>query len=158
MTLLRVGDLAPDFQLISDAGEPEKLSDYRGAFVVLYFYPRANTPSCTKEACGFRDDYSVYQEKGVVILGVSPDTVRKQANFKAKYDLPFTLLDDTDHLVSEAYGVWGLKKFMGREFMGVKRTTFLIGPQGKIFAIFEEVKPAEHSKKILTALERVLNS
>lgn len=152
------GDLAPDFQLLSDAGEPVKLSDFRRAFVVLYFYPRADTPGCTKEACGFRDDYSVYQDKGVVILGVSPDTVKKQAKFKAKHDLPFTLLDDTDHIVSEAYGVWGLKKFMGREFMGVKRTTFLISPDGEIVEVFEQVKPVEHSKEILSALDRAIES
>ncbi|NIS83257.1 MAG: thioredoxin-dependent thiol peroxidase [Anaerolineales bacterium] len=150
------GDRAPDFELLSDTGEPVKLSDYRGRYIVLYFYPRADTPSCTKEACGFRDDYSVYQEKGVVILGVSPDTVKQQAKFKAKYDLPFTLLDDTNHQISEAYDVWGLKKFMGREFMGVKRTTFLIDPDGEIVERFENVKPAEHSKEILDTLERAL--
>ncbi len=147
------GDPAPDFELLSDDGEPIKLSDYKGKYVVLYFYPRADTPGCTKEACSFRDDYSAYQERDIVILGVSPDTVAKQAKFKAKHNLPFTLLDDTQHYVSQMYGVWGLKKFMGREYMGVHRTTFLIDPQGKVVQVFEKVKPAEHSQEILEALE-----
>jgi peroxiredoxin Q/BCP len=149
----QAGESAPDFELLSDEGEPVKLSDYKGKYVVLYFYPRADTPGCTKEACSFRDDYSAYQEHDVVILGVSPDTVAKQAKFKAKHSLPFTLLDDTQHLVSQMYGVWGLKKFMGREYMGVHRTTFLIDPQGKVVQIFEKVKPAEHSQEILEALQ-----
>lgn len=155
MAIPKLGDVAPDFELLADTGESVKLSDYRGKFIVLYFYPRADTPGCTTEACGFRDDYSAYKEKGVIILGVSPDTVKKQASFKAKHSLPFPLLDDTAHEVSEAYGVWGKKKFRGREYMGVNRTTFLIGPDGKIVEVFEKVKPAEHSKEILQALERI---
>jgi peroxiredoxin Q/BCP len=153
MTMPKPGDLAPDFELLSDADRPIKLSDFRGKHVVLYFYPKADTPGCTTEACGFRDDYSMYEEKGVVILGVSPDTVSTQSKFKAKHTLPFTLLADPEKKVSEAYGVWGLKKFMGREYMGVLRTTFLIDPEGKIVQVFEKVKPATHSAEILGALE-----
>jgi peroxiredoxin Q/BCP len=154
MDTLKPGDSAPDFELNSDRGEPVKLSDYRGQTVVLYFYPRADTPGCTKEACAFRDDYRIYKERGVVILGVSPDSVKKQAKFKDKYNLPFTLLEDTEHEVSKAYGVWGLKKFSGREYMGVLRTTYLIGADGKIIDVFEKVKPAEHSQEILEALDQ----
>ncbi len=154
MDTLKPGEIAPDFELLSDRGEAVKLSDYRGHTIVLYFYPRADTPGCTKEACAFRDDYRTYIERGVVILGVSPDSVKQQADFKAKYDLPFTLLDDTEHEVSKAYGVWGLKKFGGREYMGVHRTTYLIDAEGKIIAVFENVKPAEHSQEILEALDQ----
>ena len=156
MTTLLKGDMAPDFELLSDSGEAVKLSDFKGRPVVLYFYPRADTPGCTTEACGFRDDYRAYEERGVVILGVSPDSVKQQAKFKGKHDLPFTLLDDTAHEVSEAYGAWGLKKFRGREYMGVMRTTFLIGADGKIVEVFEKVKPAGHSGEILEALDRNL--
>jgi peroxiredoxin Q/BCP len=154
MDILKPGSPAPDFELLDDHGETVKLSDYRGQTVVLYFYPRADTPGCTKEACGFRDDYSAYEERGVVILGVSPDSVKKQAKFKAKHNLPFTLLDDSEHEVSKAYGVWGLKKFRGREYMGVQRTTYLIDGEGKIIEAFEKVKPAEHSQEILEALDQ----
>ncbi len=156
MDILKPGSLAPEFELIDDRGETVKLSDYRGQTVVLYFYPRADTPGCTKEACGFRDDYRSYKERGIVILGVSPDSVKKQAKFKAKHKLPFTLLDDTQHEVSNAYGVWGLKKMRGREYMGVHRITYLIDAEGKIIAAFEKVKPDEHSQEILEALDQHL--
>jgi peroxiredoxin Q/BCP len=152
MKILEAGETAPDFDSLDDAGESIKLSDYRGREVILYFYPRADTPGCTKEACSFRDDYSAYEEAKIVILGVSPDTVRKQANFKEKWDLPFPLIADEDHSISEAYGVWGPKKFMGREYEGVHRTTFIIDKQGKIKQVFENVKPAEHSQEILAAI------
>jgi peroxiredoxin Q/BCP len=152
MPLPEPGELAPNFELLSDADQTIKLSDFQGQYVVLYFYPRADTPGCTTEACGFRDDYSMYEAKGVVILGISPDTVTKQSKFKAKHVLPFTLLADPENTVSEAYGVWGLKKFMGREYMGVHRTTFLIDPEGKIKQVFKKVKPATHSAEILDAL------
>ena len=153
MPIPEAGEQAPDFELLSDTDQPIKLSDFRGKHVVLYFYPKADTPGCTTEACNFRDDYSMYEEKGVVILGVSPDTVAKQSKFKTKHTLPFTLLADPENKVSETYGVWGLKKFMGREYMGVHRTTFLIDPEGKIVQVFENVKPATHSAEILEALE-----
>jgi peroxiredoxin Q/BCP len=153
MKLPKVGDPAPEFEGLDESGNPVRLSDFRGKELVLYFYPRADTPGCTKEACSFRDDYSAYEEQGITILGVSPDTVKDQAKFKQKFSLPFPLLADEDHLVSEKYGVWGLKKFMGREYEGVHRTTFLIDPDGRIRAVFEKVKPAEHSKEILAAFE-----
>ena len=121
--------------------------------MVLYFYPKDDTPGCTTEACNFRDDYSSYQDADVVILGVSPDTPKKHTKFKTKYELPFTLLADTDHQVCALYGVWGPKKFMGREYEGVHRTTFLIGTDGNIQHVFEKVKPARHSAEILALLQ-----
>ena len=152
MELPSVGELAPDFEAITDEGKSMRLSDHQGTVVVLYFYPRADTPGCTKEACGFRDDYSAYEEAGVVILGVSPDSVKDQAKFKKKFELPFTLLADEDHKIADRYSVWGLKKFMGREYEGVHRTTFLIGEDGIILAVFEKVKPAKHSEEILASM------
>ncbi len=143
---------APDFELLDESGTPRRLSGFRGKPVVLYFYPKDDTPGCTKEACSFRDDYSVYAEAGVVILGVSPDSPKSHAKFKQKYNLPFTLLADEDHTVCELYGTWGRKKFMGREYDGVLRTTFLIGADGKILRVFPEVKPDGHSKEVLGAL------
>lgn len=147
---ISAGGPAPDFSLPDENGDIHKLSDYRGKPVVLYFYPKDDTSGCTKEACGFRDDYSAYQDTGVVILGVSPDTSQSHMKFKTKYDLPFTLLADTDRKVIELYGVWGPKKSFGREFDGVLRTSFLIGKDGKILKVFEKVKPAEHSAEILS--------
>jgi peroxiredoxin Q/BCP len=152
MKLPEVGQPAPDFEGIADNGEKISLSDFKGMEFVLYFYPRADTPGCTKEACSFRDDYSAYEEAGIAIIGVSPDTVKKQAKFKNKWDLPFPLIADEEHNIADAYGVWGPKKFMGREYEGVHRTTFIIDKQGKIKQVFENVKPAEHSKEILAAV------
>ena len=150
--LLKQGAVAPDFELEDENGVPHKLSDYRGKFVVLYFYPKDDTPGCTTEACNFRDDYSAYTKAGVVILGVSPDNVKSHAKFKMKYQLPFTLLADINHEVCVTYGVWALKKMMGREYFGVLRTTYLIGPDGKIVKVFEKVKPADHSAEVLAAI------
>jgi len=152
MPMPKIGDNAPAFVLKSDDGETIRLADCKGKRVVLYFYPRADTPGCTKEACEFRDAYRAYEDKGVLILGVSPDTENSQSKFKAKYALPFPLLADTDHKVCEAYGVWGLKKFMGKEHMGVLRTTFIIDEKGKISHVFEGVKPEGHSGEVLAAL------
>jgi len=143
---------APDFILPDDTGTLRKLSDYRGSPVVLYFYPKDDTPGCTTEACNFRDDYSAYQQAGAVILGVSPDNSKSHTKFKSKFSLPFTLLADEDHQVCLLYGVWGPKKFMGREYEGVYRTTFLIDVKGQIARIFENVKPDMHSAEILSAL------
>lgn len=143
---------APGFELPDDNGTIRRLSDYRGQPVVLYFYPKDDTPGCTTEACHFRDDYSAYEKAGVVILGVSPDSVKSHAKFKQKFGLPFPLLADEDHKTCELYGVWGLKKFMGREYMGVLRTTFLIDSEGQIVRVFENVKPAEHSAELLAEL------
>jgi thioredoxin-dependent peroxiredoxin len=150
---LSAGVKAPDFTLLDENESAHNLSDYRGKPLVLYFYPKDDTPGCTKEACNFRDDYSAYEEAAVTIIGVSPDTPKKHAKFKAKYDLPFTLLADTDHEICELYQVWGKKKFRGREYDGVFRTTYLINSQGKIAKVFEKVKPAQHSAEVLEALE-----
>lgn len=143
---------APDFELMDDAGTLRRLSDYRGQKVLLYFYPKDDTPGCTTEACNFRDDYSAYMDANVVILGVSPDSVKSHSKFKTKHDLPFPLLADPTHAVCELYGVWGRKKFMGREYDGVFRTTFYIDPKGNIARVFENVKPAGHSAEVLQAL------
>ncbi len=150
---LETGMQAPDFSLLDENGITRKLSDYQGSPVVLYFYPKDDTPGCTTEACNFRNDYSAYQQAGVTILGVSPDTVKKHVKFKEKYHLPFTLLADTNHAVCELYGVWGRKKLMGREYDGVLRTTYLIGSNGEIIKIFKDVKPSEHSMEVLQVLE-----
>jgi peroxiredoxin Q/BCP len=143
---------APEFTLLDENGEKHSLAEYRGKSVVLYFYPKDDTPGCTTEACNFRDDYSAYQAAGVTILGVSPDTSKSHAKFKEKFQLPFTLLADENHVVCQAYGVWGLKKMYGREYEGVFRTTFIIGPDGMIKKVFENVKPAEHSPEVLAAV------
>jgi thioredoxin-dependent peroxiredoxin len=143
---------APDFQLLDDTNTPRKLSDYRGKNVVLYFYPKDDTPGCTKEACNFRDDYSAYEKAGVIILGVSPDSVESHVKFKKKFQLQFPLLADEGHKVCDLYGTWGPKKIMGKEYEGVLRTTFLIDENGKIVKVFENVRPAEHSADLLAAL------
>lgn len=149
---ISAGIPAPDFHMLDDAGTPRSLSDYRGRNVILYFYPADDTPGCTKEACHFRDDYSAYEKAGVVILGVSPDDVQSHAKFKKKYNLQFPLLVDEEHKVCDAYGVWGPKKFMGKEYEGVLRTTFLIDGDGMIKQVFENVRPSEHSAELLSVL------
>jgi peroxiredoxin Q/BCP len=149
---LPAGIPAPDFELPDDENMPRKLSDFRGKNVVLYFYPKDDTPGCTTEACNFRDDYSAYEKAEVAVLGVSPDTVKSHVKFKQKFQLPFPLLADEGHKVCDLYGVWGEKKFMGREYQGVLRTTFLIDKNGKIVKVFENVRPAEHSTEVLSAL------
>jgi thioredoxin-dependent peroxiredoxin len=148
------GMTAPDFALQDETGTTRRLSDYQGKPLVLYFYPKDDTPGCTKEACAFRDDYSAYQEAGLEILGVSPDSPGSHKKFKEKYQLPFTLLADQDHKVADAYGVWGPKKFMGKSYEGVLRTTFLINEQGEIVRVYENVKPSEHSAEILEDLKK----
>lgn len=145
---------APDFSLPDENGQVRSLAEFRGKPVVLYFYPKDDTPGCTTEACNFRDDYHVYAENGVVILGVSPDSAKSHTKFKSKFNLPFTLLADEDHKVCDAYGAWGTKKMYGREYDGVLRTTFLIGPDGKILKVFENVKPDGHSAEVLAALKQ----
>lgn len=153
MTTLKPGDQAPDFELKTDRGEIRKLKDYLGKRVVLFFYPKANTPGCTVEACGFRDVYGEFEGIEVEIIGISPDTVRRQLNFKNKFDLQYTLLADADHHVADLYGVWGLKKMFGREYEGVKRTTFIIDQDGMISYVFDNVKPKGHSREVLKVLE-----
>jgi peroxiredoxin Q/BCP len=152
--VVKAGIAAPEFSLPDENGQIHNLLDYTGQTVLLYFYPKDDTPGCTTEACNFRDDYSAYQDAGVVILGVSPDPPEKHTKFKSKYELPFTLLSDVNHQVCKLYGVWGPKKFMGREYEGVHRTTFLIGPDGVIQHVFEKVKPAKHSAEILAFLTK----
>jgi peroxiredoxin Q/BCP len=146
------GLAAPEFSLQDDEGKTRTLSEFKGRRIVLYFYPKDDTPGCTTEACNFRDDYSGYVEAGITILGVSPDSVKSHEKFKKKFALPFPLLADVDHNAAEAYGVWGRKKFMGKEYMGVFRTTFIIDEKGRIAHVFEDVKPADHSKEILSLL------
>jgi thioredoxin-dependent peroxiredoxin len=143
---------APDFSLPDELGQVHTLAEFRGKAVVLYFYPNDDTPGCTTEACNFRDDYHVYAEHDVVILGVSPNTVKSHIKFKEKFHLPFPLLADEGHQVCELYGVWGPKKFIGKEYDGVFRTTFLIDPKGTIIKVWEGVKPDGHSKQVLEAI------
>jgi thioredoxin-dependent peroxiredoxin len=147
------GIQAPDFALLDENSVTRRLSDFLGRPVVLYFYPKDDTPGCTTEACNFRDDYSAYVDADVVILGISPDDPKSHAKFKKKFALPFPLLSDDGHKICDRYGVWGTKKFMGREYEGVLRTTFVIDSHGKIAKVFENVKPAEHSTEVLTALK-----
>ena len=143
---------APEFEMLDDTNVLRKLSDYRGKSIILYFYPKDDTPGCTKEACHFRDDYSAYEKAGVVILGVSPDDVESHIKFKQKFQLQFPLLADEGHRVCDQYGVWGPKKFMGKEYEGVLRTTFLIDSEGNINHVYENVRPAEHSEELLAEL------
>ena len=149
---LNAGQMAPDFALPDAEGKTHRLSDYRGKTVVLYFYPKDNTPGCTREAVGFRDDFDAFRQAGVVILGVSPDSPERHARFKAKYDLPFTLLADTEHRVCELYDVWKKKKSFGKEYFGVVRTTYIIAPDGTIARVYKRVKTAEHSQQVLADL------
>lgn len=151
--VLQANMIAPDLELMDQYGETRCLSDFTGHYVVLYFYPKDDTPGCTTEACSFRDGFGDYKKAGVTILGVSPDNQKSHQKFMKKFDLPFTLLSDPDHKVCEAYGVWGTKKFMGREYDGVFRTTFLIGPDGLIKHVFENVKPEGHSAEVLALVK-----
>lgn len=147
------GLAAPNFSLQDETGVIRGLADYHGRKIILYFYPKDDTPGCTTEACNFRDDYNAYVEKDVIILGISPDSVTSHKKFKDKFKLPFPLLADEQHAVSEAYSVWGKKKFMGKEYLGVLRTTFVIDEKGIVTHIFEDVKPSQHSAEILEALK-----
>lgn len=150
--VLSEGVKAPGFELQDSEGNVHKLSDYAGETIVVYFYPKDDTPGCTKEACSFRDSYADFKKAGVTIIGISPDKVESHKKFKEKYALPFTLLADPDHAVCEAYGVWGLKKSFGKEYEGVFRTTYVIGPEGEIKRVFENVKPSDHSQEVLSAI------
>ena len=149
---LQTGDQAPDFTLPDQEGTPVKLSDLRGQTVVLYFYPKADTPGCTTQACGVRDHRPDYEHANAVVLGVSPDPVNAVSKFSQKFSLGFPLLADEDHEVAELYGVWVEKNRYGRTYMGNERTTFVIGPDGKIANVFRNVKPAEHDELVLGAL------
>ena len=146
------GDTAPDFALLDQDEKTVKLSDMRGRSVVLYFYPKADTPGCTTQACGVRDRTGDYEAAGAVVLGVSPDPPKKLRKFADKYGLEFTLLADEDHSVAEAYGVWVEKSMYGKKFWGNERTTFLIGPDGKVASVLRKVKPGEHDDRVLAGL------
>ncbi len=149
---LKLGQKAPELKLTDSTGASFKLSSLKGKTVVLYFYPKADTPGCTTESCEFRDHSKAFAAKGAVIIGISPDNEKAQTKFQKKFDLPFTLLADADHSGAEAYGVWTEKSMYGRTYMGVARTTFVIGPDGKIAHIFEKVKPAGHAEEVLAVL------
>ena len=148
-----IGDLAPDFEALTDTGQTMNLSDLRGRRVVLYFYPKDDTTGCTKQACGFRDSFPVVEDRNALVLGVSPDSVASHQKFKAKYDLPFTLLVDQDHAIAELYGVWGEKSMYGRKYMGVVRSHFVIDEQGRILDARLKVKPTEGVDLALRVLE-----
>jgi thioredoxin-dependent peroxiredoxin len=147
---LNIGDPAPPFKALATTGEELSLENLLGKKVVLYFYPKDDTPGCTKEACGFRDQWSHYQEQGLMVLGVSKDSVASHQKFTQKYTLPFPLLSDPDAVIAEAYGVWGEKKFMGKTYLGVNRTTFLIDENGKIAHIWSKVKANTHAEDVLS--------
>ena len=150
--MVEEGKPAPDFELTSDSGDTVKLSDLRGKQVVLYFYPKDDTPGCTTQACGIRDAYAEFERAGAVVLGVSPDDEASHVKFKEKYDLPFILLADREHEIAERYGTWGEKSYMGKTYWGVSRTTFLIAPDGTVTKVMNEVKPDTHADDVLAAL------
>lgn len=150
---LAIGDPAPEFTAPGSGGSTVSLKDYRGRPVVVYFYPKDDTPGCTKEACGFRDAHPAFAGCEAVVLGVSPDTPKSHDKFTAKFSLPFVLVSDSDHRIAEAYGVWGEKRFMGRTYQGVHRVTFLIGEDGRVRAIWPEVKPETHAAEVLAAVK-----
>jgi thioredoxin-dependent peroxiredoxin len=149
---LQAGDMAPDFEAVTDEGKQVKLSDYRGKRVVLYFYPKDDTPGCTVQACAFRDQYPAIEEKNAVVLGVSPDDETSHVKFKSKYDLPFTLLVDSDHSIAEAYGVWGEKNNYGKKYMGITRSNFVIDENGKVLKTMYNVKADASAEQSLAAL------
>jgi thioredoxin-dependent peroxiredoxin len=150
--MIEEGRPAPDFELQDDRGNTVRLSDFRGKRVVLYFYPKDDTPGCTTEACEFRDAYDTYRDQGIEILGVSPDTVASHGRFKTKYELPFTLLADPDHEVAEAYGVWGERTSYGKTSMGITRSTFVIDEEGNVARSMRGIKPAGHAAAVLEQL------
>lgn len=149
---LKEGDVAPDFTAVTQSGEKVSLTDCKGRNVILYFYPRDNTPGCTKEACAFRDHFAEFTAKGALVFGVSPDSVKSHQKFAEKFKLPFTLLADDEKQIVNAYGAWGQKSFLGKKYFGTHRITFLIGPDGRIKKIWRKVTPAEHAEEILAAL------
>jgi len=154
MTTLKAGDKAPNFKGANESGDTIALKDYKGKKLALFFYPKDDTPTCTKEACSLRDGYKALQKNGIEVLGVSPDKSKKHEKFIGKYELPFSLLADTEQETLKAYGVWGPKKFMGKEYVGVHRTTFLIDEKGEIEHVIEKVKSKEHADQILDLLDK----
>ena len=155
--MLHEGDVAPDFTLPTDGGGGATLSDYRGKKVVLYFYPKDDTPGCTTEACNFRDDYSQILAAGAAVLGVSPDTVTSHGKFKIKFGLPYALLSDPDHRVAEMYGAWGEKVLYGRRFVGMVRSTFIIGPTGQLLRVWKRARAQGHGEAVLAAIRDISN-
>ena len=149
---LKEGDRAPDFSAATNGGGTISLADLKGRNVILYFYPRDDTPGCTKEACAFRDHFAEFKKRGVIVLGVSTDSAKSHDKFIAKYQLPFTLLVDDEKKIVEAYGVWGEKSFLGKKYLGTHRVTFLVGPDGRIRKVWPKVKPEEHVQEVLAAL------
>ena len=149
MNTLQVGDKVKDFTAVDDSGKEISLSDYKGKKLIVFFFPKASTPGCTAEACNLRDNYKALQEQGYELLGVSADSVKRQANFKAKYDFPFPLLADEDHTVLNIFGVWGLKKFMGREYDGIHRKTFVLDENGVVTKVIDKVKTKDHAAQLL---------
>jgi thioredoxin-dependent peroxiredoxin len=149
---LEEGDPAPDFRAATNGAGQVTLADFKGRNVILYFYPRDNTPGCTKEACAFRDDFAEFRKRGAMVLGVSADSAKSHDKFVKKYRLPFVLLADENKAIAQAYGAWGQKSFLGKKYMGMHRITFLIGPDGRIKKIWPKVKPAEHAAEVLAAL------
>jgi thioredoxin-dependent peroxiredoxin len=150
--MIEEGKKAPAFSLNDEAGKRVKLADFAGKYVVLYFYPKDDTPGCTKEACSFRDEHSKLEKAGAVVLGVSPDDEKRHVKFIEKYQLPFTLLADPEHAVAEKYGAWGEKNNYGKKYMGIVRSTFLIGPDGKVAKVWPKVKPEGHAEEVLDVL------
>ncbi|MGA3057847.1 MAG: thioredoxin-dependent thiol peroxidase [Candidatus Limnocylindrales bacterium] len=148
----KVGELAPDFELHDDEGRPHRLSDRRGHFTVIYFYPADDTPGCTNEACSFRDAHTSFGAEDTEVWGLSPQGAASKAAFRAKYGLPFTLLADEDHAVAESYGAWGEKRNYGKTYWGILRTSFLVGPDGRIAHVWPKVKPEDHATEVLAAL------
>ncbi|HOC55800.1 MAG TPA: thioredoxin-dependent thiol peroxidase [Verrucomicrobiota bacterium] len=149
---LKEGDVAPGFTAATNGGGKVSLSDFKGKHVVLYFYPRDNTPGCTLEACAFRDEFAALKKKGAVVLGVSTDSARSHDKFAERFKLPFTLVADEDKKIVQAYGAWGPKSFLGKKYQGTHRVSFLIGPDGRIKKVWPAVKPAQHAKEVLAAL------
>lgn len=152
---LKVGDRAPEFRASIENSTEVSLSDYAGKWLLLYFYPRDNTPGCTREACNLRDNYAILKEKGVEVLGVSPNSAKSHTGFIEKYELPFSLLVDADNAVSTAYGAWGEKVRCGKVSVGMTRMSYLIDPQGQIAYVFDKVKPAEHAEQVLAVFEKL---
>jgi peroxiredoxin Q/BCP len=153
--MLEAGKKAPSFTLKDQTGATVKLADFAGQYVVIYFYPKDDTPGCTVEACSFRDEYAKLKKAGAVVLGVSPDDEKRHAKFIAKFTLPFTLLADTEHVMAEKYGTWAEKSMYGRKYMGVLRSTFLIAPDGKVARVWPKVKPDGHGAEVLAAIKEL---